>query len=105
MVPPWDTPLSAGARRANPVSVGARSGPSSDPTGGRAWLHRAHLPPQPAGCAAPFLRHGAGAAAVAARAADPDRLRSEEHTSELQSLMRNSYAVFFLKKKTQQIDY
>src|SRR3546814_4101085 len=38
---------------------------------------------------------------------DPDRLgdiherliaRSEEHTSELQSLMRNSYAVFCLKK-------
>src|SRR3546814_2247536 len=26
------------------------------------------------------------------------RLRSEEHTSELQSLMRISYAVFFLKK-------
>src|SRR3546814_4071947 len=36
---------------------------------------------------------------------DPDRLpaerqqRSEEHTSELQSLMRISYAVFCLKKK------
>src|SRR3546814_5729147 len=29
-------------------------------------------------------------------------LRSEEHTSELQSLMRNSYAVFCLKKKTKQ---
>src|SRR3546814_2837719 len=28
------------------------------------------------------------------------RLRSEEHTSELQSLMRISYAVFCLKKKT-----
>src|SRR3546814_9657257 len=27
-------------------------------------------------------------------------VRSEEHTSELQSLMRISYAVFFLKKKT-----
>src|SRR3546814_1110294 len=27
-------------------------------------------------------------------------LRSEEHTSELQSLMRNSYAVFCLKTKT-----
>src|SRR3546814_6590961 len=27
--------------------------------------------------------------------------RSEEHTSELQSLMRISYAVFFLKKKKQ----
>src|SRR3546814_7483062 len=29
-----------------------------------------------------------------------DRTRSEEHTSELQSLMRTSYAVFCLKKKT-----
>src|SRR3546814_10052306 len=28
------------------------------------------------------------------------RYRSEEHTSELQSLMRTSYAVFCLKKKT-----
>src|SRR3546814_3135816 len=28
-----------------------------------------------------------------------DRLRSEEHTSELQPLMRISYAVFCLKKK------
>src|SRR3546814_2561736 len=53
-----------------------------------------------------------------ARAASPTRIdlstvlpdgnfhtqnRSEEHTSELQSLMRISYAVFCLKKKTQQI--
>src|SRR3546814_946155 len=30
----------------------------------------------------------------------PRALRSEEHTSELQSLMRISYAVFCLKKKT-----
>src|SRR3546814_4539176 len=30
-----------------------------------------------------------------------DRERSEEHTSELQSLMRISYAVFCLKKKKQ----
>src|SRR3546814_4610748 len=29
-----------------------------------------------------------------------ERGRSEEHTSELQSLMRISYAVFYLKKKT-----
>src|SRR3546814_5424038 len=29
------------------------------------------------------------------------RIRSEEHTSELQSLMRISYAVFCLKKKNQ----
>src|SRR3546814_2580443 len=32
--------------------------------------------------------------------AAPDRRRSEEYTSELQSLMRISYAVFCLKKKT-----
>src|SRR3546814_7269806 len=30
------------------------------------------------------------------------KFRSEEHTSELQSLMRISYAVFCLKKKTKQ---
>src|SRR3546814_15976876 len=30
----------------------------------------------------------------------PRQFRSEEHTSELQSLMRISYAVFCLKKKT-----
>src|SRR3546814_6192068 len=39
-------------------------------------------------------RHEGGIAAV-----DTD-MRSEEHTSELQSLMRISYAVFCLKKKT-----
>src|SRR3546814_10543270 len=31
--------------------------------------------------------------------------RSEEHTSELQSLMRNSYAVFCLKKKNKHKSY
>src|SRR3546814_1554291 len=38
----------------------------------------------------------------------PSRFRSEEHTSELQSLMRISYAVFCLKKKNnknQEIKY
>src|SRR3546814_9585648 len=36
-----------------------------------------------------------------ARQAAAMGFRSEEHTSELQSLMRNSYAVFCLKKKKQ----
>src|SRR3546814_4652757 len=36
---------------------------------------------------------------VLLRAVVVDPGRSEEHTSELQSLMRNSYAVFCLKKK------
>src|SRR3546814_9739294 len=35
---------------------------------------------------------------------DGHRGRSEEHTSELQSLMRRSYAVFCLKKKTKQAE-
>src|SRR3546814_7935402 len=37
---------------------------------------------------------------AAADRAAVEVLRSEEHTSELQSLMRISYAVFCLKKKT-----
>src|SRR3546814_3913327 len=39
----------------------------------------------------------------AARAGRSRVIRSEEHTSELQSLMRISYAVFCLKNKTQNI--
>src|SRR3546814_1228547 len=35
----------------------------------------------------------------------PDDVRSEEHTSELQSLMRISYAVFCLKKKKTYNEY
>src|SRR3546814_6053776 len=38
--------------------------------------------------------------AVIARPGYDDAARSEEHTSELQSLMRISYDVFCLKKKT-----
>src|SRR3546814_2066303 len=44
----------------------------------------------------------ASVSSTASRAAtrvSTDRARSEEHTSELQSLMRISYAVFCLKKK------
>src|SRR3546814_6824326 len=44
-----------------------------------------------------FLR--CGASVVIDTRFDAERLRSEEHTSELQSLMRISYAVFCLKKK------
>src|SRR3546814_3584938 len=45
-----------------------------------------------------FLRSGGLRAGLCIFAA-LDALRSEEHTSELQSLMRISYAVFCLKKK------
>src|SRR3546814_8686965 len=53
--------------------------------GNHALLSR---PWEPATCLDPELRHDLW-----------DWLRSEEHTSELQSLMRSSYAVFCLKKK------
>src|SRR3546814_8068988 len=46
----------------------------------------------------PAVDRGEGGADVVVAAALDD-VRSEEHTSELQSLMRNSYAVFCLKKK------
>src|SRR3546814_6322365 len=46
------------------------------------------------------LRHGLWLSPHAVGNALPGR--SEEHTSELQSLMRISYAVFCLKKKTKQ---
>src|SRR3546814_5146117 len=47
---------------------------------------------RPAGC----IGHG-----NASCLQSPEESRSEEHTSELQSLMRISYAVFCLKKKNQ----
>src|SRR3546814_1715116 len=64
----------------------------------------------------PVLRRGQGSARCEARRAgaharrratrphrsEQVRNRSEEHTSELQSLMRISYAVFCLKKKNKQ---
>src|SRR3546814_7707124 len=48
----------------------------------------------------------AGDITLRLRAGQQNRiLRSEEHTSELQSLMRNSYAVFCLKKKLTNTEY
>src|SRR3546814_9545572 len=46
-----------------------------------------------------------GPSGSSASAATLPAIRSEEHTSELQSLMRTSYAVFFLKKKTKNKTY
>src|SRR3546814_6931681 len=53
--------------------------------------HRVQAPPPPAS-----LR---GHSSAPPRHLPPDRGRSEEHTSALQSLMRISYAVFCLKTK------
>src|SRR3546814_7087282 len=45
-------------------------------------------------------REGLAPGEIVVEAVFDGRSRSEEHTSELQSLMRISYAVFCLKKKT-----
>src|SRR3546814_3987220 len=54
----------------------------------------------PATAVSDILGKKAARAAPMLALAARSRLRSEEHTSELQSLMRISYAVFCLKKNT-----
>src|SRR3546814_4245610 len=62
---------------------------------------RKDAPPVPKSAAG---RTGSNQSACGSRASPRCRAkRSEEHTSELQSLMRISYAVFCLKKKTNRI--
>src|SRR3546814_9757795 len=56
----------------------------------RRWQSRYSRPPRP----------GKTLDTNTARMRNVELKRSEEHTSELQSLMRISYAVFCLKKKT-----
>src|SRR3546814_1768726 len=66
------------------------------PGGGLAWMPLDLLPPD---ATTLFLGLHNGAPRFVAASPAP---RSEEHTSELQSLMRLSYAVFCLKKKNKQ---
>src|SRR3546814_953900 len=57
-----------------------------------------------AGAAVPSnSRHGHASGDRRGSRPPPSSVRSEEHTSELQSLMRISYAVFCLKKKNLKI--
>src|SRR3546814_10776473 len=70
----------------------------------RSRLGKDHLSNSPLGFAArnAAIEREAGAReveAVIGAEADAGDVRSEEHTSELQSLMRISYAVFCLKKQ------
>src|SRR3546814_6330168 len=78
----YDAPPSSSSRRGR-ASARLRD-PRSDV--------RAALPPPLPPCLMPTTRTGSNLSAT----------RSEEHTSELQSLMRISYAVFCLKKKKKQ---
>src|SRR3546814_5773180 len=88
--------------------------PAAAPAGGQGPGPRPHRPVHAAGVDRAVAAGRDAAAADQGTAAEPGRtrqarravgvhpvllLRSEEHTSELQSLMRISYAVFCLKKK------
>src|SRR3546814_9149462 len=106
----------------NTTLVGSRepfpdNPPATSPCGGcahrPAFGRRRRCPSAPAARLTPFARHRAvgrsgrrglpdrrtSHSRRASRRSDRGASRSEEHTSELQSLMRNSYAVFCLKKK------
>src|SRR3546814_8509572 len=67
--------------------------------------HHDYFDPDWSGSAGPLKRGGQRVASLVMYLNTPERggtttfPRSEEHTSELQSLMRNSYDVFCLKKK------
>src|SRR3546814_3427339 len=66
------------------------------------WLGKRGLEPSaPAKFALALAQVGLGFLVFVwgANSVGPEAMRSEEHTSELQSLMRISYAVFCLKKK------
>src|SRR3546814_9208255 len=78
----WSSLASTGGRRSASVRAPARF-----------RLARFHFT---AAWEQPRVREPSGTADRRLRQAAP---RSEEHTSELQSLMRSSYAVFCLKKK------
>src|SRR3546814_5517061 len=61
---------------------------------------------EPRGAERPAGQPGDRCLAAGPAGGDPGReSRSEEHTSELQSLMRISYAVFCLKKKKNKENY
>src|SRR3546814_9765143 len=64
-------------------------------------LFRSLVPARTVGACCASAAAGSSSARIAKRAFI-DGERSEEHTSELQSLMRISYAVFCLKKKNKE---
>src|SRR3546814_1814861 len=102
-VQPCALPISAGQRRAAEQRL-----PREQHEGGALQVRRARaegaddLHQAPGARQADARRPQRGRDAELVGEGQGDLLRSEEHTSELQSLMRISYAVFCLKKKKTQ---
>src|SRR3546814_8675901 len=93
---PYTTLFRSKSRSVEPPQPrgGGRRGEGTDRRGRMPALQIMLMPDRPAQLAADLQGERIG------REHLPPRSRSEEHTSELQSLMRISYAVFCLKKKT-----
>src|SRR3546814_6926884 len=87
----------AGRRRRGASARRARGGGAVAAAASRPWPPTLRGPALPEGAG---TQHHAGRWPHRVRA--PGAARSEDHTSELQSLMRISYAVFCLKKKKKQ---
>src|SRR3546814_1954277 len=84
-----------------PVAASRRRfAPAPHPSPPRAWANAERWPKTRASCL-PMMTSRRKRTELHAR----DRHRSDEHTSELQSLMRISYAVFCLKKKIHHLIY
>src|SRR3546814_8319998 len=83
----------AGDLKPRAVAGRRKTAESRRPAGLWVWRGQGYAP---AACRSRFHKHGGTARW---------QERSEEHTSELQSLMRISYAVFYLKKKMQQSNF
>src|SRR3546814_3954981 len=84
----------APSRRAAPTAPARRGRGTAPPSPGSSAASPPAHPPRP-------RAGGPRSRRQVVRRGHPEQTRSEEHTSELQSLMRISYAVFCLKKKTQ----
>src|SRR3546814_6824514 len=83
----WARSCARRAFRSSPTSISTTSAPSKPPT------------PAPHACASTPAISDRPSASARSCARQRRTERSEEHTSELQSLMRIPYAVFCLKKK------
>src|SRR3546814_10059161 len=81
-----------------PYTTLFRSG-DAEPQSGRRGRASVHASDGDRRAGADVAAHGQGGGRGAGGRRGRQSVRSEEHTSELQSLMRISYAVFCLKKK------
>src|SRR3546814_1791917 len=86
--------------RVREIAVDEGRGQAAQFPGGIDAAHSKRRNARNAGCPLAEQTAGCAKASICSERRALAEIRSEEHTSELQSLMRISYAVFCLKKKT-----